>query len=89
MRTGKRRSAETIMSRGLPGILSSLFVLINGGYCLSRTHYVKDKAPINDGTVAYRCPEDEANHEPLHLLTLIYGLLARRQDSTRWPVSFR
>jgi hypothetical protein len=31
MRTGKRRSAETIMSRGLPGMLRSSFVLDNDG----------------------------------------------------------
>jgi len=28
MRTGKRRSAEVIISRGLPGILGSSFVLV-------------------------------------------------------------
>jgi hypothetical protein len=36
MRTGKRLSAETIMSRELPGILSSLFVLANDGTAARR-----------------------------------------------------
>ena len=52
MLTGKHRSAEMIMSRGLPGMPSSSFVL-RGLPGMPSSSFVL----INDRTVAYRCPE--------------------------------
>src|ERR1700730_17285559 len=77
MRTGKRRSAETIMSRALPGILSSFFVLVNDRTVAYRCPEHKQTAAPNLLALKRQCFGRRQNRIPR--VGLSFGTCRNRQ----------